>query len=68
MERITINVSGMSCEHCVNAVTDAVSALPSVTDVAVDLEAGAASMTYDPALVSRSAIKEAIEDQGYDVL
>jgi copper chaperone len=68
MERITINIEGMSCEHCVSAVTDAVSALPSVTDVAVDLEAGAASMTYDSAQVSRDAINEAIEDQGYDVL
>jgi copper chaperone len=48
-------------------VTDAVAALPSVTDVAVDLEAGAASLTYDPAKVSLKDVKEAIEDQGYDI-
>jgi copper chaperone len=57
----------MSCEHCVKAVTDAVSALPSVSDVSVDLGGGAASLTYDAVEVSLDAIKEAIEDQGYDV-
>jgi copper chaperone len=68
MEQVTINIEGMSCEHCVKAVTDAVSGLPSVTDVAVDLTAGAASLTYDPAEVSIEAVKEAIEDQGFDVV
>ncbi|MDR2163431.1 MAG: copper ion binding protein [Clostridiales Family XIII bacterium] len=68
MEHLTIKIEGMSCEHCVKAVTDAVSALPSVADVSVDLGAGTASLTHDPAAVSRADIKEAIEDQGYDVL
>jgi copper chaperone len=67
MEQITLKVEGMSCEHCVKAVTDAVSALPSVTDVSVDLDAGAASLTYDPAEVTRDDVRNAIEDQGYDV-
>jgi copper chaperone len=67
VENATINIEGMSCEHCVKAVTDAVTALPSVTDVAVDLDAGAASLTYEPEEVTLEAIKEAIEDQGYDV-
>jgi copper chaperone len=67
VENVTINIEGMSSEHCVKAVTDAASALPSVADVAVDLGAGTASLAYDPAEVSLEAIKEAIEDQGYDV-
>jgi copper chaperone len=67
MEHITINVEGMSCEHCVKAVTDAASALPSVTGVAVDLAAGTAALDYDPEQVTEAEIKEAIEDQGYDV-
>jgi copper chaperone len=65
MERATINIEGMSCEHCVKAVTEAVGALPSVTDV--DVEIGAATLSYDPAAVSYETIKEAIEDQGFDV-
>jgi copper chaperone len=67
MEHITVNIEGMSCEHCVKAVTDAVIALPSVSDVDVDLDAGTASLIFDPSAVSYGAIKEAIEDQGYDV-
>jgi copper chaperone len=67
MENVTINIEGMSCEHCVKAVTDAVTALPSVEDVAVDLDAGTAALAYDPNKVKLEAIKEAIEDQGYDV-
>jgi copper chaperone len=67
MEHVTINIEGMSCEHCVKAVTDAVAALPSVSDISVDLDGGTASMTYDHAEISLDAIKEAIEDQGYDV-
>jgi copper chaperone len=67
MEHVTINVDGLSCEHGVKAVTDAAVALPSVSDVSVDLAEGTASLTYDPAELSLGAIKEAIEDQGYDV-
>jgi copper chaperone len=67
MAHIILHIEGMSCEHCVKAVTDAASALPSVTGVAVDLAAGTAALDYDPALVSEAEIKEAIEDQGYDV-
>jgi len=39
----TIKVDGMTCGHCVHAVTTELTALPSVTDVAVDLHAGATS-------------------------
>jgi copper chaperone len=67
MDHVTINIEGMSCEHCVKAVTGAATALPSVSDVSVDLQGGTASMTYDPAETSLDAIKEAIEDQGFDV-
>jgi copper chaperone len=67
MERVTVNVEGMSCEHCVKAVTDAVTGLPSVSDVVVDLDEGTASLTYDAAELSLDVVKKAIEDQGYDV-
>jgi copper chaperone len=67
MEKVTVKVDGMSCEHCVKAVTDAAGGLPGVGDVKVSLEAGTAEVAYDPAKVSLGAIKAAIEDQGYDV-
>ena len=39
----TFAVTGMTCGHCVAAVTDELSALPGVRDVSVDLVAGGTS-------------------------
>lgn len=62
----TLTVDGMSCQHCVQAVTKAVQALPGVTDVQVDLAAKTAVVAHDAALTADD-IRAAIEDQGYDV-
>ncbi|MDR1875704.1 MAG: copper chaperone CopZ [Synergistaceae bacterium] len=67
MEKKVFNVEGMSCSHCVKAVTDAVTALDGVSDVKVDLQGGTAAVEYDAARVSDERIRGAIEDQGYDV-
>ena len=40
MPTVDYIVTGMTCEHCVNAVTQEVSALPGVQEVAVDLATG----------------------------
>lgn len=68
MEQAIINVDGMSCEHCVAAVKNAVGALAGITDVAVNLEAKTVTVNYDQSLTALSQINEAIEEQGYDVL
>ena len=39
----TLNVQGMTCQHCANAVSEEVSALQGVASVRVDLVAGAIS-------------------------
>jgi copper chaperone CopZ len=39
----TFAVTGMTCSHCVTAVTEELSALPGVTEVSVDLVAGGTS-------------------------
>ncbi|MDR1246273.1 MAG: copper chaperone CopZ [Clostridiales Family XIII bacterium] len=67
MDKITLNVAGMSCEHCVKAVTGAASGLAGVSDVSVDLAGGTVSLKYDPAVTPLAQIKAEIEDQGYDV-
>lgn len=41
----TYTVTGMTCGHCVNAVTEEVSALDGVTDVTVTLEDGRMEVT-----------------------
>jgi len=68
MKNITLNVEGMSCSHCVNAVTKAVTALEGVSGVNVDLEGKTVTVDYDAEQVSLESIKEAIEDEGYDVV
>lgn len=67
MEQVTLNVSGMSCGHCVKAVEGSVGELQGVNKVAVDLEKGLVAVEFDGNLVSLEKIKETIDDQGYDV-
>ena len=65
MEKIILKVTGMSCQHCVNAVTGAVMALDGVAGVAVDLDGGTAAVDYDASKVTLAGIKAAIEEEGY---
>lgn len=60
-------VTGMTCGHCVAAVTEEVSALPGVTDVAITLVAGGTSVvtvTSDVPL-DRAAVAAAVDEAGY---
>jgi copper chaperone len=66
-EKTNLHVEGMSCQHCVNSVTKAVGALKGVADVVVDLQNKKVAVAYDSQLVTLQNIKEAIEDQGYEV-
>ncbi len=68
MDTVILKVEGMSCAHCVKAVTSAVSALPGVSGVTVDLGAKTVTVAYDASKSSPDSIKAKIEDQGYDVV
>ena len=67
MEFARINVEGMSCNHCVNAVKTAVEAIDGVSSVEVSLENNTASIEFDPAKTTVGEIKEAIGEEGYGV-
>ncbi|MDP4084003.1 MAG: copper chaperone CopZ [Bacillota bacterium] len=67
MEKVTLNVQGMSCGHCVKAVEGSVGALGGVSSVKVDLKAAKVDVEFDLQKVSLDKIKETIDDQGYDV-
>ena len=56
-------VVGMTCDHCARSVTAEVSALPGVTDVAVDLPSGRVSVTSDGVDVDQ--LRGAVEEAGY---
>jgi copper chaperone len=68
MEKNVLRVEGMSCEHCVKALTKAVGELPGVRNTAVDLKGGTVSFEHDPAQTALTAIEAAIDDAGYTVV
>ena len=67
MEKAVLKVEGMSCEHCVRAVTEAVGGFTGVSDILVDLKGGTASFNYDPSKTPLENIKAAIIEEGYAV-
>lgn len=66
-EKITLNISGMSCNHCKMKVEKALKTLDGVEDVTVNLEAGQAVVGFDGSKISESDLKAVIGDAGYDV-
>ncbi len=64
-ETVLLDIAGMSCGHCVAAVTKA---LRGVDGIEVDKVAvGSATVSFDPSVVSSDTIAQAIEAQGYTV-
>ena len=61
-----IIIEGMSCNHCVEHVKEALSSIEGVLSAVVDLEGKYALVNVNN--VSDEMLKEAIEDEGYDVL
>jgi len=67
MEKLVLDVKGMSCMHCVNAVKRALGALDGVKQADVVLATGKVTVEYDPSKVSTENMKKAISDEGYTV-
>ena len=66
MSTATYTVVGMTCDHCVSAVTEEVTQVPGVSAVDVDLASGGLTVTSD-APVEESAVRAAVEEAGYEV-
>jgi copper chaperone len=66
MANVTLKIGEMSCGHCVSSVKQALKGLDGVDELKVDI--GSAVLNYDPAKVSLTAIKDAVEEEGYPVL
>lgn len=67
MERVTLSVQGMTCDHCVNTVTNALKGIDGVKVAKVTLAEEKADVTYDPAHTSEDQLKEAVKAAGYQV-
>ena len=65
--KTTLNIEGMSCNHCVNHVTKAIKALAGVTSVNVSLE-GKNAVVEHSSEVSPDALKAAVTSAGYEAV
>ena len=65
MQNNSINVSGMTCNSCVGKVTAAVSSVPGVEDVDIDIATGEVTVIGDQ--VDLETVKSAVEEAGYKI-
>ncbi len=57
-------VTGMTCAHCVASVTEEISEIDAVTDVAVTLDDGRVVVT-SAAPLERAQVEQAVTEAGY---
>ncbi len=62
----TYAVTGMSCQHCIDAVTAEVGRLSGVEQVDIDLEAGQVTVTSAEAL-DPGDVRDAVDEAGFDL-
>ena len=66
MTQTAYTVAGMTCSHCVASVTEEISEIDGVTNVAVDLPTGTVTVTSSKAL-DHADVQTAVEEAGYQV-
>lgn len=66
MTEMTYTVTGMTCEHCARSVTEELNGISDVSDVAVDLDTGAVTVTSAGPL-SDANVRAAVEEAGYQL-
>jgi copper ion binding protein len=65
--KTTLKIEGMSCEHCVKHVTQALEGIPGVSSAAVSLKDQSALVEHGDQ-VSLDSLKAAVTEAGYEVL
>ena len=68
MEKTKLKIGGMSCQHCVKTVTDALRELRGVRRAKVNLRKSEAVVHFDASLVTTANLTEAITAVGFEVL
>ena len=64
MKQLKLDVTGMSCGHCVGAVRQALSAVPGVK--VEDVRIGSASVSFHQSKTSVGQLVDAVADAGYE--
>jgi len=68
MEKTKLKINGMSCQHCVKTVTEALTALPGVRRAKVNLRKAEAVVHFDASRVTPANLTEAITVVGFKVI
>lgn len=63
-QTIELTITGMTCDHCVNAVTAALKGVPGVSDAVVNLAEKSAKVSGDG--VDTQKLIEAVKEEGYE--
>jgi Cu+-exporting ATPase len=66
-QKVTLNVTGMTCASCVSHVEEALKEVPGVLSANVNLASEKATVEYDTAQTDIEAMRAAVEDAGYGV-
>ncbi len=68
MDRIEINVKGMTCESCIKSVESALTSRLGVQGVSTNLETGIVTVEFEPEHIQPPSLVDTIEDAGFDVV
>ena len=66
MKTMVVDIDGMSCEHCVRHVTEALEALQGVSKVAVSLDNGQATVEVGENF-DEASLEPAVDEAGYEI-
>lgn len=67
MANINFNVEGITCGGCEKSIRNALLERKGVTDVSASHETGVVAIDFDDSQIQQDALKQAIEDAGFDV-
>lgn len=68
MTKVKLKINGMSCQHCVKTVTDALTEVAGVQRAKVNLRKGEAVVRFDETRTATNVLKSAVTEAGFEVL
>jgi copper chaperone len=67
IEQTVVTAPDISCAHCASAITNAVSAIPGVASVQVDIPSKRVTIAHQPGAVDMAEIARVMDDEGYPI-
>jgi len=67
MTHATLNVEGMTCGHCKDAIEGELNGISGVEHSSADFESGVVEVRYDEGRVTTEDLEAAVEEAGYAV-